>query len=129
VLLYAPALRASVTGGYSLTLAAAHGALGWFFLVATLPLAWRWLHEPRLGAWRSLHLSFVLGGALAFAASGIAMGSREDLPLAVVDAARDAHRWLAWASGGVLAVHLPVAIARWTSRSRIESCRLGGSEN
>jgi hypothetical protein len=129
ILLFAPALRASVTGGYSLTVSAAHGAAGWFFLTVTLPLAGRWFRGPRLGTSRSLHLAFVVGAALAFAATGVAMGSREDLPLGVVDAARDLHRWLAWASGGVVSVHLPAVVARRMRRRRIPEGAPGGSRN
>lgn len=111
-LLQFPTLRASITGGHSLTLVAVHRGAGLILpLLAGLLAVVVWnTRRRRRGAWA--HLSAVgVTTALLFC-SGLALWGGRAVPIEVLDQAQAIHVWATYAALAVLAVHLSQTAAR-----------------
>jgi len=123
VLLFSPAIRSQIVGGYSLHLRLIHCWTGVIFALATVPFL---MHALRPGSirqargqglpgnnlhlWRRAHLLFTVGATAAFTASGVLLWQQGRFGLALTDASATVHLWLTYAAAAVLAGHLCVAV-------------------
>lgn len=106
VLLQSPALRASITGGHSLTLIAVHRVAGGIlpFAVGLLAaVAWS-ARRRRRGV--GSHLFAVAVTTALLVSSGLALWGGRTMPVEVLDQAQGVHVWAGYAALAVLALHL-----------------------
>jgi len=117
LLLFAPALRATLVSGYSESIRGLHRWSGRGQVLLALAIAGLWI---RIGlaasvsrkegdglrrAWRVFHVSFVAAAAIGFAATGIVMSSPSSYSLVVIDYSLAIHLWLTYMSCAVVVVH------------------------
>ena len=127
VLLFAPTLRAAVTGGYSQVLRDAHRWGGVAFAALPLLLIARFgrhaFSAPAAwsvrAVWQALHTGITVVMGLVFTATGAVIWGERHLSESLVDAARNAHDWLTYAAAALVAAHLvEVGVAALGTRIR-----------
>lgn len=135
LLLYAPSLRASLTGGYSLTLLWWHRWGGVAFVLLPLPFLAvvgraavftaenPGRHTPNWFApWQTGHVLFTVGAAVIFASTGTVMWLKAFFPPLLLEWSRSLHRWFTYGSCLLLACHLFLAViyppTRWFFRQK-----------
>lgn len=114
VLLVSPALRATITGGYSLTLAAGHRWAGLLVLLPQVALLLaagaRHCFEPSACGWRAhlqrLHLAATLVLTALLTASGALLWAGDHVPPGAFEAAHPIHATAALVAWAFLALHL-----------------------
>ncbi len=114
LLLFVPALREVVTGGYSLWIRGLHkwGGVAYLVLPAGLIAASgrQALRPAAAGTWRghlqAAHVAVTAAMTLAFAVTGFVIWAKRSVPPHVFDGAQAAHDWLTYAALTLLALHL-----------------------
>lgn len=129
LLLYSPTLRASFTGGYSLTLRWLHRWGGVAFVLLPLPLIAiagrsairgeedKGCHDPGwLVRWQGAHMLFTIGAAAIFTGTGMVIWLKALFPSLVVEWSYSLHNWLTYGSCVVMIPHLFVTLVHPSTR-------------
>lgn len=137
-LLFSPALRSRLTGGYSLHVGLVHCWVGVAFAIATLPFARRAIrsHRPSsrdeervsvspspIRRWHDAHLLFTVVAGAAFTVTGLLLWRQDLFSLVLIDWSATIHQWLTYAACVVLTAHLSVAVIVPLLRSALEQAR------
>ncbi len=128
LLLLLPALRAHVTGGYSLFIRDAHRWGGVAFVVLPVVVVMACGARTIFVApaertlrtlWQGLHLGITWLISGIFAVTGFAIWDKRLLPPALMEGSRTVHDWLTYAAAALVALHLvDVGLAGLLARVR-----------
>jgi cytochrome b subunit of formate dehydrogenase len=125
ILLFWPAARGVLIGGYSLVIRRIHLWLGIPFVLAPLPLLGQLARIARrtatpgspaseaqmwLKRWRWAHSALTLAAAAIFAITGWIIWPPTNLDQYLVDRSHALHLWLTYAISAVLVVHVAVVV-------------------
>lgn len=114
LLLFVPALRETLTGGYSLWISAIHrwGGIAYVLLPAIVVLrggvrATLVGDRPATirGRWQGVHVAITAAMTLLFTVTGFVLWARRSVPDGLLDASQALHDWLTWAALILLAAH------------------------
>jgi cytochrome b subunit of formate dehydrogenase len=115
LLLFVPALRALVTGGYSLLIREVHcwggiafAGLPVFVLIRFGPRAVLFPSAPKSGRalWQATHVAITVFMGLVFTVSGFAIWAKRSVPENFVEVSRSLHEWFTYAAVILVILHL-----------------------